>query len=58
MYTTDTIFIDKVHITVPKLQVKFQPDPLKILSAKVEISAKVEKVLKNAFKYAMHNYAH
>ena len=30
MIATNTIFIDKVHITLTKLHVKFQPLPLKI----------------------------
>ena len=36
MHATDTIFVDKVHITLLKLHVKFQTDPFKILLAKVD----------------------
>ena len=37
---TNTIFIDLLRITLPKLHVKLQPHPLKIFWAKVE---KVQK---------------
>ena len=36
MLAKNTIFIDLLHITLPKLNVKFQPHPLKIFEAKVE----------------------
>ena len=42
--TTNTIFIDLMRITLPKLLVKFQPHP-KIFGAKVE---KVQKGIKYA----------
>ena len=36
MLATNTIFVYKVRITLPKRHEKFQPDLLKILWAKVE----------------------
>ena len=43
MHSTDIIFIAEVHITLTKLYVKFQSDPLKIFWAKVEKVQKMHK---------------
>ena len=36
MLATNTMFAEKARTTLPKLHVKFQPDPIKIFLAKVE----------------------
>ena len=46
MYVTDTISINKLHITLPKLHVKFQPDCLKIFQTKVKRAKNTEMMPK------------
>ena len=44
MLNTNTIFINLLRITLAKLHVKFQPNPLKIFWAKVEKVQKTHKL--------------
>ena len=44
MLAINTIFIDLLRITLPKVLVKFQPHPLKIFRTKVEKVQKTHKL--------------
>ena len=44
---TNTIFIDLLRITLPKLHIKLQPHPLKVYLSRGRKSAKNAKIMNN-----------